>query len=548
MMVHRPQRTPPPPQPLSTATAALAICLALAHLPAPLAGQSAAFEPAAFDDYVHTAMADWDAVGLSVAVVADGRVVFERGYGTRTLDRDAPVDAHTLFAIGSTTKAMTAAAIGMLVDEGAVAWDDPVTDHLPWFRLHDPWATREVNVRDLLTHRAGLPNADFLWYEQDVDTREILERLRLVEPGYSMRSGFVYQNLMYAAAGELIEAVSGLSWEDFIRHRIFQPLGMDRSVATLADTRGVPNVASPHDEVDGAVRVIENAAVDPVPAAGSIWSSAHDMARWVAFLLRGCATEAGDQLLSEATCAELFEPQTLVPPGGFYPTRRLTEPHWMSYGLGWFQHDYEGRKVDFHTGSIDGMVAIAGLIRDEGIGVYVLGNLDHVELRHALMYRVFDLFDADPPRDWSAELLALYDDLAARADSARAAAEAARVEGTAPSLLLDRYVGTYSDPLFGTVVVTWDDEGGSAGEAVGRTGQRSRAGQQDLAGQDPGGRSLRLRYGRLAGPLEHWHYDTFRVRWDTEWRGDALVTFRLGPGGEVASLEVRGMELRREEE
>ncbi len=503
---------------LSFVAAVLSICLVPAHLPAPLAAQAAPFDPADLDAYVRQAMADWDAVGLSVAVVADGRVVFERGYGTRTLGRDEPVDPHTLFAIGSTTKAMTAAAMGMLVDEGVVAWDDRVTDHLPWFELHDPWATRELTIRDLLTHRAGLPNADFLWYEQDVETREILERLRLVEPGYSMRAGFVYQNLMYAAAGKLIEAGSGVSWEEFIRHRIFQPLGMDRSVTTLADTRGVANVASPHDEVDGEIRVIGNAAVDPVPAAGSIWSSAHDIARWVGFLLRGCTTENGDPLLDRAACDELFEPQTLVGPEGFYPTRRLTEPHWMSYGLGWFQHDYEGRKVDFHTGSIDGMVAIVGLIRDEGIGVHVLGNLDHVELRHALMYRVFDLFDSDAPRDWSADLLALYDDLAARSDSARAAAEAARVEGTTPSLPLDRYAGTYSDPLYGTVVVRESDG------------------------------TLRLRYGRLSGPLDHWHYDTFRVRWDTAWRGDALMTFRLGPQGDVESVETRGMEFRRERE
>lgn len=501
---------------MRTRLAALALAFA-----APLAGQGAGEEELdleGFDAYVREAAEAWNAVGLAVAVVEDGEVVFEAGYGVREQGRDAPVDAHTLFAIGSTTKAMTAAAVGMLVDEGRVGWDDAVADHLPWFELHDPWVTRELTVRDLLTHRAGLPNADFLWYEQDADARDILERLRLVEPGYSMRDGFIYQNLMYAAAGALVSEVSGKPWEQFIRDRIFGPLGMDRSVTTLAEAEARENVARPHEEVDGEVRVIGNASVDPVAAAGSIWSSVHDMGRWVAFLLRGCETEAGEALLEPATCEELFTPQTLVPPDGFYPTRELTEPHWTSYGLGWFQHDYEGRKVDFHTGSIDGMVAIAGLLRDEGVGVYVLGNLDHIELRHALMYRVFDLHDAEPPRDWSTDLLALYGKLEARSDSMAAAREAERVEGTEPTLPLDRYVGTYSDPLFGTVEVRRVD-----------------------------GR-LWVRYGRLEGPAEHWHYDTFRVRWETEWRGSMLVTFRLDARGEVSALEARGRELRRQKE
>lgn len=498
-----------------TIPAALALGLPLALLAAPAGGQGPV-PLDGFDGYVSEAMDAWGAVGLSVAVVADGRVVLEEGYGVRDLGRGEAVDASTLFAIGSTTKAMTAAALGMLVDEGKVGWDDRVTDHLPWFRLHDAWATREVTVRDLLTHRAGLPNADYLWYEQDADARDILERLRRVEPGYSIRSGFIYQNLMYAAAGEVIAAASGESWASFIRGRIFEPLGMDRSVTTLVEVGDRRNVASPHEMVDGEVRAIENASVDPVAAAGSIWSSAHDMARWVGFLLRGCVTEGGEALLESATCEELFTPQTVVD-AGFYPTARLTDPHWTTYGLGWFQHDYEGRKVDFHTGSIDGMIAIVGLLRDDGVGVVVLGNRDHVELRHALMYRVFDLYDADPPRDWSSELLALYGELGARRDSAVAEAEASRVAGTSPALPPERYAGTYSDPLYGTVVVSRSEDG------------------------------LRLRYGRLEGPLAHWHFDTFRVRWTTEWRGTRLVTFRLDPRGDVVALETGRMEFRRQD-
>lgn len=474
-----------------------------------------------FDAYVAEAVAEWEVPGLSVAVVRDGRIVFAEGYGTRELGTEAPVDTATLFAIGSTTKAMTAAALGMLVDEGKLGWDDPVVEHLPWFRLGDPYLTAEVTVRDLLTHRAGLGNADFLWYGQDPEaaTEDLVRALRHLEPSYSLRSDFIYQNLMYAAAGEVVEATSGTSWNDFVRTRIFEALGMRRSVTTLEETAELPNVARPHDRVDGEVVVIENASVSPVDAAGSVWSSAADMSRWLAFLLRGCETEGGEALLAPETCEELFTPQTVVR-SEVYPTARLVGPHWSTYGLAWFQQDYEGRKVDFHTGSIDGMVAIAGLLRDEGLGVYVLANRDHAELRHALMYRVFDLHDPDPPRDWSAEVKGLYDSLAVAQESARAAREAERVAGTEPSLELEAYTGTYSDRLYGTLEVTLDEDADA----------------------------LRLRYGRMAGRLEHWHFDTFRVHWDRAWRGNRLVQFRLGEDGEVERVQMGSGELRRQRE
>ena len=421
-------------------------CFAIASFATRAAGQPLAD----FDAYVQLAVAEWEVTGLAVAVVKDGEVLFAKGYGIRELGSAAKVDEHTLFAIGSTTKAMTAAAIGMLVDEGKLDWDDPVTDHLPDFRLYDPFVTREITVRDLLTHRAGLPNADFLWYGQDSEAADILFRMRYVEPETSLRSSFTYQNIMYAAAGEVVAELSGMSWDAFIQKRIFEPLDMNGSIATAATLDAQPNVALPHYRVDGATRVIENASVDAVAPAGSVWSSVSDMAQWMRFLLEG-TTPDGTELLSKETLEELFTPQTLVDPDEFYPTQAVTNPHWMTYGLGWFQQDYDGRAVDFHTGSIDGMVAIHGLIRDERLGVYVLGNLDHAEIRHALMYHVFDRFGEGSNRDWSAELKTLYDELSRQAERRRSEAEKTRVGGTAPTLALDRYTGTFADELYGAV-------------------------------------------------------------------------------------------------
>ena len=468
---------------------------------APLAG---------FDESVAKAVRDWSATGLAVAVVKDGSVVFSKGYGVRELGKPDAVDADTLFAIGSTTKAMTAALVGMLVDEKKLAWDDPVIKHLPWFQLSDPYLTREITVRDLLTHRAGLGNADYLWYGQPTGAREILRRVRMLPTAYSLRSSFIYQNVMYVAAGAVIEAVTGQPWADAMRARLFEPLGMRDTLATAATLARQPNVAVPHDLVDGKVRVIENATVDSVAPAGSVWSSVNDMAKWSAMLLNN--GRAGDRvLLSPATVEELFKPQTLVTSAGFYPTARLTRPKWTTYGLGWFQQDYRGRAVDYHTGSIDGMVAMHGLLRDANAGVIVLANRDHVELRHAIMLNVFDRLIGGATRDWSSELRTLYDGIQKEADAERQKAEARRVTGTSPTLALARYAGTYSDPLRGDVVVTVE------------------------------GNQLRARYGgAYAGILEHWNYDTFRARWDAAWRGSTLLTFAIDATGQPSRLQVMG--------
>ncbi len=489
------------------------LAVALSTVVALAAPPSAQAQPGPLDGLdaaITGAVRDWQVPGLAVAVVQDGTVVFSKGYGVRELGQPAPATDRTLFAIGSTTKAMTAALLGMLVDEKRIAWDDPVTKHLPWFQMSDPYATREVTIRDLLTHRAGLGNADYLWYGQPTEPREILRRLRLLPPAYSLRASFIYQNVMYAAAGAVVEAVSGQSWSDAMRTRIFEPLGMTETLATAATLSRQPNVARPHYTVDGAVRLIENASVDGVAPAGSVWSSVTDMAKWSAMLLAG--GKAGSRvLLSPETVTELFRPQTLVTSDAFYPTARLTKPKWTTYGLGWFQQDYRGRAVDYHTGSIDGMVAIHGLLRDANVGVIVLGNLDHAEVRHAIMLDVFDRYIGGTRRDWNGELRTFYGRLQQEAQAVARTAEEGRVQGTKPSLPLAAYAGTYADPLYGEVVVS-------------------------VAGD-----RLLVRYGSaFVGPLAHWHYDTFRATWDAAWRGTAQVTFHLDGGGRPARLEALG--------
>ena len=496
----------------------LRISAALAGAVACLAASASAqsdTRAAEFDQYVTRALSQWKTTGLAVTVVKDGRVVFAKGYGVRESGKPEAVDTSTLFAIASTTKAMTAAAIGMLVDEGKVSWDDPVTKHIPGFQVQDPWVTREVTVRDLLTHRAGLGNADYLWYASDYPTDTLISRVALLKPAYSMRAGFIYQNVMYIVAGQVVAAASGMPWSEFVRRRIFDPVGMRNTYALLSLVPPGANAASPHfrygGDTIGVARRDESQSIGP---AGDVWSTVADMSKWALFLLDSGRVN-GKPLLKPDTWSELFTPQTIVPPDEFYPSQQLTKPKWRTYGLGWFQHDYRGKKLDFHTGSLAGMVAILGLIHDDRFGVFVSGNLDHSEIRHALMYKAADTWAAGPGRDWSTDLLAIYDRQRVRRDSTRAAAEASRIRNTRPSLELAKYAGTYENATLGRLTVTLTDG------------------------------KLRFDAGRaLRGTLEHWHYDRFRVRYDDRWQGTDPVTFTIGDGI-PAALDFAGYMFRR---
>ena len=459
------------------------------------------------DTYIDQARLQWEVPGLSVAIVKDSKVLFSKGYGLRKLGESKPVNGKTLFAICSTTKAMTAAAIGMLVDEGKVDWDDRVVKHMPDFQLHDPYVSREVRVRDLLTHNAGLGNADLLWSVWKYEPQEILHRMRKLEPSYSFRAGYTYQNIMYAAAGELIHRISGKAWGEFLQERIFDPLGMKHSFPYKSMAESQDNRSTPHHLVEGKITPIRDSDADPIGPAGSVWSCADDMAIWMRFLLD--STKVGENRLLQAdTYAELFRPQILIPQEQFYPTAELTNPHWTSYGLGWFQHDYAGEYVDFHTGSLAGTVAILGLLRKEGVGVYVFGNLDHAEVRHAIMYKVFDVLgETGIDRDWSSDFMSLYSEREQQQEQRLQSWYDQRVEDTSPTLALEDYQGVYSDEFLGEVPVLLENG------------------------------TLEAQLGVNILTLSHWHYNTFRGKWiDRPWVRDSFLSFEIDENGEPGLL------------
>jgi CubicO group peptidase (beta-lactamase class C family) len=475
--------------------------LAFLLVACPLAAQAPSAD---FDKYVAQGVKDWRVPGLAVAVVKDDSIVFQKAYGVRDVKTGEAFDVHTRSAIGSTTKAMTAMALGMLVDEKKISWDDRVIDHLPDFRLSDPYVTRDLRIRDLLTHRSGLGGSgDLLWVNPDLSEQEIVRRMRYMPFESPLRTKFSYNNIMYQVAGDVVAAASGLSWEQFVTARIFQPLGMRESIPLVSATAGQPEITSAHALKNDTLRVIPFQSTDQVKAAGSVFSSISDMTRWMRFLLDSGRVN-GQRLVSDSVFREIFKPEILAD-RALYPALTLSNPHFFAYGFGFFLQDYAGYEVAMHTGSIDGMCALIALVPEKHLGFYILENVDHAELRHALMYKAIDEWLGTGNRDWSAELHTLF---AARQKKPKSTADSA---GAPASLPLDRYAGTYRDSVFGDVVVT--KESGA----------------------------LHLRYFSSNAQLDHQQYDVFKASHpNRSYLDGQTVTFHPDGVGGLASVKFAG--------
>ena len=470
--------------------------------------------PTVFDKYVQEGLNTWKTVGLSVVVVKNGEVVFKKGYGLQNSTESTPYTTATLSTCASTTKAMTAVCMSMLIDEGKVKWTDKVSDILPEFKLSNPYVTEEITVKDLFTHNAGLGNADFLWvfgYSRE----EILKRIPQIPLAYSLRSSYTYQNLMYITAGEVIRRVSGKAWEDFITERLFTPLGMNNTYASYSKIPANVAKTSPHhkDKNDNnKIKPLPYLYSDNIGATGGVWSCVDDIAKWLKFLQDSTKLN-GNRLLKASSFANLFKPHALIPQESFYPTTKITKPNWTTYGLGWFQHDYRGKMVQLHTGSLDGLVAILGMIPDEKLAIYVFGNLDHSEIRHALMYKAFDLWVFnDYKNDWSKDFFNLYEGLAAQASKAEAEALSKQVKNTKPSLDLANYAGKFSNKIYGSAEIEIKD----------------------------GALALKLP-NNIQFNLQHFHYDTFLGKSIYWWEDKTLIQFSLNIEGKVSGFSIFGI-------
>jgi len=435
------------------------------------------------DAYAQQVIADWKGPGMAIAIVKDDKVVLQKGYGLRELGKPDKVDENTLFAIASNTKAFTTASLAILVDEKKLSWNDKVSKYLPDFQMYDPWVTHELTIRDLVSHRVGLDtfSGDLLWYDTTYSTDEILRRVRYLKPVSSFRSRYGYQNLMFIAAGKVVEKVSGKPWADFVKERILTPLGMNRTTTSIRDLRD--NYAIPHNESGGTLRVLPLGFLDSAAGAVRLNSSVADLSKWIRLQL-GRGTFEGKTIFSRQQSWEMWQPNIMQPISEASSQNNPTR-HFNAYGMGWGMYDYYGRKIINHSGGLDGMLSYTVLIPEENAGFVVLTNNESPSFL-IMMNKIRDMLVDAPKRDWNAEAKAQVERNKAADAAERAKVDAARVPNTKPSLDLAKYAGTYSSQMYGDVTVT--NENGK----------------------------LVLRFGpapNFVADLEHWHYDTFQIHW-----------------------------------
>ncbi|NJD11360.1 MAG: serine hydrolase [Gemmatimonadetes bacterium] len=488
----------------------------LVLLPSLLAAQQPP-PPPGLDAYVAEVLKTFAVPGVAVTIVKYGQVVLARGYGVRELGQPTPVDAETKFGIASNSKAFTATALGMLVEEGKLGWDRLVIDYLPAFRLSDPYVTAQLTIRDLLTHRSGLGlgAGDLLWWPASTyDRKEIVRRLRYVPLATSFRSTYAYDNVLYLVAGEVIEAVSGLTWEDFVRTRILEPLGMTHTAVRHSAAAAGGNVATTHAEVEGTVRRVAPMTSDNTNPAGGIMSGAADMAKWLLVQLDSGKIAGREQrLFSARTTRELWNIVTPRMTGTPAPVLAPLRADFFGYALGFEVRDYRGVKMVMHTGGLPGYVSRVMMVPAQRLGVAVLTNQESGAAFDAIAYRIVDHYlGVKPVFDW----LKAYRTAMETANTQLAAMQqqtaAARDSLSKPSLPLARYAGTYRDPWYGDVVI----ENGDRGLVIRMV-------------PTPG----------LVGDLVPWQYDTFKARWrDREMRADAFVTFALNPDGSIREVRM----------
>ena len=482
---------------------------------------------AEFDAFVEAVRKQFDVPGIAVAIVQDGKLVLERGYGVRKLGESAKVDAHTMFAIASNTKAFTAAALNMLQDEGKLKTTDRVIDHLPWFRMSDPYVTREMRVRDLLAHRSGLSlgAGDLLyWPTTGYSTREVAERLKDVPLTGGFREQYAYDNILFGVAQLVVEDAAGMPFKQFLASRILQPLGMTETRYNSDDLKAGDNVATGHAKFDFKdLRPVGLTSWRNVSGAGGLYSSVHDLAKWMNVQLAGGVISQGtgagsgdakNRLFSDARQREMWTMLTPIPVGKpNVQELALVVPNFSGYGQGWSLSDYAGHKLVWHTGGWPGQVSRLTLVPGKKIGVIVLTSAELGVAFNAVTYRALDMMLGRDGNDWLQAYAASYAKSQADADGSWQKHLAARAANSTPSLPVAKYAGTYRDPWYGDILIR----------------------------QGPKGLEMQFsKTAELLGDIEHWQHDTFIVRWrERSLNADAFLNFALDPDGGIRELRMQ---------
>ncbi len=458
---------------------------------------------AEFDRVIERGLKELNAPGAAMAVVKDDEVIFARGLGYRDVDQQIPMTPDTLLAIGSASKAFTTFAMGVLVDEGKLEWDEPVRDYIPWFRLYDSFASERLTPRDLVTHRSGLPRHDLSWYNNfEASREEFVRRLAHLKPTADLRQKFQYNNLMFLTAGYLVEVLTDKKWEDAIRSHVFEPLKMERTNFSVEDSQNDENFALPYREREGKIEQIPFRNITNIGPAGSINSSVNEMSHWLLVHLNNGKFE-GQQIIGAQTLGDMHLAH--MPTGA---TPAIPEVTPADYGLGWFVDTYRGHRRVHHGGNIDGFSALVSMLPEEGVGFVALVNKNGTPLPELLVRQATDLILDLEPKDWIAEAAERKTKGEEAQEEAKQKKHTRRKSGTKPAHKLEEYTGEYHHPGYGDLEVVLQK------------------------------RQLHFTYNGITTPLEHWHYETFYgKRADDPVFEDMKLTFRTDVKGNVASLE-----------
>jgi len=463
------------------------------------------------DAYISEAQKDWEIPGFAVAIVKDGKIIFEKGYGVLEEGKKEKIDENTLFAIASNTKAFIATSIVKLAEEGKLDLKDPVIKHLPYFKLYDDYTTNHARVEDLLSHKLGLGtfSGDVIWYKSNFTVPEVISKIQYIPQAYEFRGGYGYSNVCYITAGEVIHQASGKNWDQYIQENFLNPLGMTRTQTTIDNLGSVSNVATPHKWIDGKHTPISWATWNNSGAAGGIISSVHDMGQWMILHLNHGVWKT-DTLFKQSTQDELWYPHN-----NYKITSRsreyLPSRHFNGYGLGFGLYDLHGKFVATHSGGYDGMYSRVTMVPEDHLGIVILTN-SMTGIGTALTYYIMDFYAGVEEKDWSEEMRIGFEKgveskkerIQKRLDS--------RVGGTSPSVKVSEFTGNYVDVMYGEL------------EIIQQNGQ------------------IRLLFPNapnLNATLTHWHYDTYKINWDNihAWFGFGTVQFILDNNHKVSGIE-----------
>ena len=403
-----------------------------------------------FDDFVNHTLKEWNVPGVGIAIVQDSQVVLAKGYGLRDVEAGLPVDENTLFAIGSSSKAFTAATVCMLAQDGLISLDEPIIKYLSDFKLFDEYATQKMTARDLLSHRSGLPRHDLVWYGSEKSREELFKSLQYLEPTASFRGAWQYQNLMFMTAGYLVERMTGNSWEAYTKERIFDPLGMDEANFSVDKMSNSANAAAGYGEENKQLKRLPYRNIDAIGPAGSINASAKEMANWVLAQVNE-GTFNGEEVLPADKVKEMHKPNMIV-------SNNLTDEYFFYslYGMGWFITDYRGVHMVQHGGNIDGFSAMVAMSPDKKFGMVILSNKNGTPAPTIIRNYIFDKLSGQEPVNWNEKLLAQVK--AAELKSKTTPEDKVRVANTIPSHPLEAYTGNFEHPAYGAIEIKLDGD------------------------------------------------------------------------------------------